>query len=654
MYQRRSGRHQIYDSGESRRSPRSRSRTPPRYNDRFADEYRDRGSTRGGERRRSISDARPGPPFSSGRDAARESVGRGSRDFPPREPPRGPKALTKDPPSGPRASNYVGDFRGDFGYRGEFRGGRGGRNRGRGGGVWRDDSRDRGREAERDYRGSRDDINRAPVPFRDDRSRDRDRWDRNDSFSRGRRPSSPQGRGRSPNYGNRESRDAPSTLDLDRARRGSRDGPLSAGSPASDSVQSFRGYGRGRGARGGRGRGGYYDDYHNRNPSPPDSSWSRRTQPSATPPPQVPAFGSTASNLTAPPAAPKSHAVPTQGPPTGPALGTIGGVPVPTAPRSQRQEQRLDHKYGRGHPGNLVNPGKMPSSVSWINPDAVSKEASKTQPRIKSPSMAPSLSPTSASTPQSTLKETGPENRASPDELADAKPGNHGMLKRPLSKRRPIIGKRAPQIITQQSPQVQDNTFGDTGSDSGDSIGRGDFFEEDMKKIEDQISRLPKNPDDDPLDFPKMAAMSGIPIPPENDTEQRKIWEAELQFHKDLLRKDYNQKLLNLSPLRPTSEFNAPYLEPFLKSKIDHQLMVRHSAMLQSGEGSALATECIANVPKAPEPPPKASVDPSASKPESKGIHRPVSSLSGSGNDLRRAVNGQNGVPHLDTSNLDR
>ncbi|KAI8961082.1 hypothetical protein F5Y11DRAFT_357961 [Daldinia sp. FL1419] len=221
-----------YD-GDSRRS-RSRERSPDRrslYSD-------------GGPRRSSAESRVNTSAFQTNRD--------NFRDIPlSRDPPRGPKALL-DAPSGPRGGGYSGDFRGR------------GRGRGRG---WRDDSRDRGRDRDIDFRDRRDNS------YRDERSRERDRGDwrdrERDSF-RGRRPSP---RGRSPPgrdfRDSRDLRDAPLGVDAERARRGSRDGPLSAGSSSSDppfGPSSYRGGYSSRGLRGGRGgwdrgRGrGFYDD----------------------------------------------------------------------------------------------------------------------------------------------------------------------------------------------------------------------------------------------------------------------------------------------------------------------------------------------------------------------------------------------------------
>ncbi|KAI0381560.1 hypothetical protein F5Y04DRAFT_254837 [Hypomontagnella monticulosa] len=221
-----------YD-GDSRRS-RSRDRSPDRRS-----LYSDGGPRRSSAESRSNSSA-----FQTNRDSFRDAL--------PRDPPRGPKALL-DAPSGPRGGGYSGDFRGR------------GRGRGRG---WRDDSRDRGRDRDIDFRDRRDNS------YRDERSRERDRgdWrDRDRDSFRGRRPSP---RGRSPPgrdfRDSRDLRDGPLGVDAERARRGSRDGPLSAGSSSSDPPfgpssyrggYNTRGRGRGRGDWDNRGRGrGFYDD----------------------------------------------------------------------------------------------------------------------------------------------------------------------------------------------------------------------------------------------------------------------------------------------------------------------------------------------------------------------------------------------------------
>ncbi|OBT54766.1 hypothetical protein VE04_06446 [Pseudogymnoascus sp. 24MN13] len=122
-------------AGDSRRSPRDRS--PARHSDQ-RDGGQFNGPARGVENNyRPGLDSRSNSNFSP-RDNYRDSSRGSMRDFPSREPPRGPKALGDNIPSGPRVNSFSGDFRGR------------GRGRGRG---WRDDSRDRGpRDVDRDVR----------------------------------------------------------------------------------------------------------------------------------------------------------------------------------------------------------------------------------------------------------------------------------------------------------------------------------------------------------------------------------------------------------------------------------------------------------------------------------------------------------------------
>ncbi|KAI9710439.1 MAG: hypothetical protein M1812_007407 [Candelaria pacifica] len=147
-----------------------------------------------------------------------------------KEPPRGPKAL-RDPPRGPGpggGGNYI-----PAGPRGRGIGGRG-------------EPRDRDRDLLRDVRDPRDTIQPRP-----ERERDWDRWDR-DSGVRSRRPS-PSSRPRTPPLreprDSRDSRDprslASRDADVNRARRDSRDGPLSATSSVSDHAARGGGYSRG-------------------------------------------------------------------------------------------------------------------------------------------------------------------------------------------------------------------------------------------------------------------------------------------------------------------------------------------------------------------------------------------------------------------------
>ncbi|PMD38724.1 hypothetical protein L207DRAFT_513216 [Hyaloscypha variabilis F] len=479
------------DSGESRRSPRDQS-PPGRYNDR--DEFRG-GSGRGSERRRSPPDARANHnAFTSNRETFREPVGReSSRDFPPREPPRGPKSLI-DAPTGPRASSYGSDYRGDFGgYRGEYRGDRS-RGRGRG---WRDDSRDRGREVEREYRDRRDDRG-PPPPFRDDRG-GRDRWGR--EVYRGRRPSSPPGRGRSPNYSTRDVRDPPPSIDLDRTRRGSRDGPLSGGSPSSENQSFTRGYGRARGgARGGRGR-GYYDEYH-RAPGrsrSPDPSWGRRTQPSATPPPQVPAFGSASSNAAVgvSAASPGPAAVTTTS-------GLIPGVVVPTAPRLERLE-RFERRPGqpRAH---------LPSSIQLINVGRHSVNASAQMSTNVSPSKAisPQSIPANSSEARSDIeavKHDKQDPRSKTPEPSTSTNVRDQPPQHSKRKRKSVTGKR--ESKSRKLPAFDGIPDELSDSDSADDFEDG-YFEQEVSKLQEKVDQIKEDNPIKPREEPEAVFVKPI------------------------------------------------------------------------------------------------------------------------------------------------
>ncbi|KAG9229886.1 hypothetical protein BJ875DRAFT_521691 [Amylocarpus encephaloides] len=486
-----SSRNQGYDTAESRRSPRDRS--PGRYNDpRDSDQYRG-GSYRGtGERRRSIPDARSSnhSAFSSNnRELFAEGTRRDStRDFSSREPPRGPKASINSleplerAPTGPRASIHAPsihgpDFRSDTGFRGR---GRGGRGRG-----WRDDSRDRSRDNDREYRDRDRRDDRGPPTFRDDRSRDRERWDPRDSF-RGRRPPSPQGRGRSPTYSARESRDPPSTLDLDRGYRGSRDAPSTV-SPSSDLGPQFvRGYGRVRASRG-RGRGSYYDDYHRgpvRSRSPEQPAFTRRPLQSATPPPQVPAFGSTSvkPSITAPsiPAAPASSTTSLHSAPK--ALSRdAASLPrsVPTGPRA-------------------VVPPRAGLAASRSSPWA--RPPDRPSPEIRDQSREKDLFPgyLTAKDDQSAQgsvsnRDTESVNEDAPPNLSMPQNEEPQSAKSPpreetvVRKRFPVIGRRQPKI---PSPITEDS---DVNSDSADDDFPNSYFEDEIATEQALIAEVLKS-----------------------------------------------------------------------------------------------------------------------------------------------------------------
>ena len=519
-------------------------------------------------------------------------MGRDStRDFPPREPPRGPKALIQskppiEPPSGPRVPSYGGgDFRGDFGFRGDYRG----RGRGRARGGWRDDSRDRDRDMDRDFRGPRDD--RGP-PFRDDRSHDRDRWSRDDSF-RGRRASSPQGRGRSPNY-------RPS-LDVDRARRGSRDGPLSGGSPSSESIQAFRGFGRGRGGRG-RGRGAHFDEFHYPRNASPDPKFPRRTQPSATPPPQVPAFGSTNAGLpisisAAPTAIISVPVVPLPlastsvapkipaGPASGSSIGPLPGVAIPTEPRSQRLEGNHVNRNSQASSAVLRTSPKIPKKEVSISVDDAAYKApspvqftSPTLPRNDDVHIEADQATEGAPLEEATISEPSPVTQ---------QPGEPSPRKRA-----PIVGRRPPKPIERETPQVPHEDPYDSDGDSVDSIGRGDFFEEDIKKIEDQISQLPSDPEGHSLlTLKELGELANRPVP--DDPQELVIWNAEIKRHAIWRQEEFKQHLVDISPWAPRSDPvpNAQSLKPFVDFVIDSKLLENYSATHQTSVPEACVSK---------------------------------------------------------------
>lgn len=201
-----------------------------------------------------------------------DSIGRPNPDsgaFPPRDPPRGPKSLgeaPRGPVVGPPSSAPQAP--------------RDGRGRGFAG------------------RGEDTPLRTAPPlssgtaanshnSWRADRDRDRDReFDR-----RERRPTPPR---RSPIRDLRDPRDqrdfVPRDLDINRARRNSRDGPPSAGSTYSDppplgagSTYRGSGIGRGRGSRDFAGRGRpFHNDERDRHHDPRDRTWRPRSR---SPPP---------------------------------------------------------------------------------------------------------------------------------------------------------------------------------------------------------------------------------------------------------------------------------------------------------------------------------------------------------------------------------
>ena len=198
-----------------------------------------------------------------------------SSGFPPRDVPRGPKSLA-DAPRGPATG-------GSSGAPSTPRDGRGRGLPGRGEPTPL-------RDAPPLSSGPAPPMTNTHNSWRADRDRDRD-FDR-DRDRRERRPTPPPRR--SPIRDLRDPRDQrdfpPRDLDVGRARRNSRDGPLSAGSTFSDppilgTGSSYRGsgVGRGRGGRdfGGRGRPFHIDDrdrHHDPRDRPLDRSYRPRSR----------------------------------------------------------------------------------------------------------------------------------------------------------------------------------------------------------------------------------------------------------------------------------------------------------------------------------------------------------------------------------------
>ncbi|RKF59010.1 putative myb-like dna-binding domain-containing protein [Erysiphe neolycopersici] len=464
---------------ESHRS--SRELSPGRYND-IGDDFRG-GINR--ERRRSNPDTRTNQlNFNTKRELFRESMSRDvSREF-SREPPRGPKGVP-DAPTGPRASSY-GDFRSDFSLRGDIRSDftlrgdiRSERGRGRGHG-WRDDGRERAWDLDREYRDRRDE--RFSTTFRDDRGRDR--WGSRDSYSSSRRPFSPQGRGRSPNYGQREIRE-PSISDLERTKRGSRDGLLSSGIPSSDIAQPLaRAFVKGRSARG-RARTSNYDEYHRLtgpNRSPIDAGWNRRTQPSATPPPPVPAFGSTSSSIQIDTNS-STRLLAT-------ANSSVTNIVVPTAPRSERRPNKITTPTSAQTPTehsrrDFVDK-QLETSTSSVNrtscvssPISTLEQYKVDHGLLKKRDEEALITPDSNKSPHINLnKVVSHTHEAYTHQVAD----KYSSSSR---KRRSIIIKGLPMKCGALSEEVGNTSDSDSGDDFGD-----EYFEKEIARVKAEIDKI--------------------------------------------------------------------------------------------------------------------------------------------------------------------
>jgi hypothetical protein len=347
---------------------------------------------------------------------------------------------------------------------------------------------DRGDFRDRDRRSDE----RGPPPFRDDRGRDRERWDSRDQRDtfRGRRPSSPQGRGRSPNYGSRDTRDPPSSLDLDRNHRPARDAPSSTVSPSGDVSQPFGrgGYGRGRGARG-RGR-GFYDDYRGppslRSRSPEPFNIGRRTLQSATPPPQVPAYGSTITKISTP--ITPSQTVPPAAfniAPTAPAIPTTTTSLPPTVPKGPRVAVAPSAR--QPYPQAL----HRAASSTWIRPPERPSPELRSREDDLFPNYAPSKDDGSAhDTVSNHDNASAHEEVASVTSNAQRKPSSEPQSARsppreqPKRKKRfPCIGRRVPNI---PSPVPEDS---DDNSDSEEELD-DNYFEGEIERVKADIAQV--------------------------------------------------------------------------------------------------------------------------------------------------------------------
>ena len=320
-------------------------------------------------------------------------------------------------------------------------------------------------------------------------------------------------------------RDPLSIIEADRPRRNSRDGLLSAGSPPAEPSSGFQqhGSGRGRGARG-RGRGGYFEDYH-RPPGrsrSPDPNYMRRSQPSATPPPQVPAFGSASSTQSSIPAT--TPTIPTAPAASSSVASPVPGVVVPTAPRSLRLSQPRTFPPLQPAPNSLniktetfeIQPPRGPSALEipkgpTSRPDSRFEEAAD-RTREPMPELSafgigqniPQISPTQASVFLDRRRSSQFSSKSSePYTPAPAQTPIFTPAFKPLAEpeqqrqRRPILGRRAPQV----SDGHVGHDASDMDSDSADDFG-DDYFEEEISKVKAQIAKASSVDDSELLPRP--------------------------------------------------------------------------------------------------------------------------------------------------------
>lgn len=200
----------------------------------------------------------------------------------------------------------------------------------------------------------------------------------------------------------------------------------------------------------GRGRGGYYDD-HRRSRSP--DVWARRTQPSATPPPQVPAFGS---NM------PVSS-------------GPVPGVAVPTAPRSQRL---FGHSHGSGGTQTSIKLVNKNSKQEVV--ETPSLPTSNSSPPVMQPD--PSAVDNEVQQPTELFPAKVPATDAINEEEVRATDATNA--EEPTRKRKLISGKRQPK------PIVRDDSDAEDSADDLDD----NYFVEEIAKINENIAQAPGDP----------------------------------------------------------------------------------------------------------------------------------------------------------------
>ena len=247
----------------------------------------------------------------------------------------------------------------------------------------------------------------------------------------------------------------------------------------SDSLPQFRGgFGRGRGR--GRGRGGFYEDHRPQGRSrSPEPIWNRRTQPSATPPPQVPAFGSTsAGSLVAskPPISPAAMM-------SDSSKGPLPGVAVPTAP------SRMSRARHSGISSvQWINPALKAGKQSLDTPTAPSRPASNIPSATRQSTSELDANVSPGSQPQR-VKDAPPNEAQGSTEQATGASESRIEPETPTIHRSPDVGRRATKDPGSHSvvSEIGDESVSDSGNEFND-----EFFEEEISNAKDGISKLLK------------------------------------------------------------------------------------------------------------------------------------------------------------------